>query len=143
MGCSHAEGCPLFPLLNASLSAWRAYYCDTYQGWQDCARYRASRTGQLVPITLLPNGANAQHLRGLSPVDRPANGPRHAAARRPVPPPRERPSGDAWFEPTPPPVPAAFRSPEPPQPGSSHAGWRRPRRRRWWDRFTEWIAGPA
>ena len=63
VGCSHREGCPLFPLLNSSLRGWRDYYCDSADRWHDCARYKLSRTGQLVPITLLPNGHDAQLLR--------------------------------------------------------------------------------
>ena len=52
MGCLHAKGCPLFPLLNASLRGWRDYYCDSEDRWLDCARYKLSRTGQPVPISL-------------------------------------------------------------------------------------------
>lgn len=62
MGCSHAVACPLFPLLSASLRGWRDYYCDTDDRWHDCARYKLSLTGRPIPITLLPNGRDAQHL---------------------------------------------------------------------------------
>lgn len=63
VGCSHATGCPLFPLLNASLQGWRDYYCDSTDRWQECARYKMSLTGERVPISLLPNGHHATHLK--------------------------------------------------------------------------------
>lgn len=62
MGCSHATGCPLFPLLRESLRGWRDYYCDSNDQWLGCARYKMSMTGERVPISLLPNGAQARHL---------------------------------------------------------------------------------
>lgn len=62
MSCSHAAGCPLFPYLRESLQGWRDYYCDSADQWQSCARYRMSLTGERVPISLLPNGAQAHHL---------------------------------------------------------------------------------
>lgn len=62
VGCSHAVGCPLFPLLRASLKGWRDYYCDSEDQWLGCARYQVSLTGERVPISLLPNGASARHL---------------------------------------------------------------------------------
>lgn len=62
MGCSHTAGCPLFPLLRASLRGWRDYYCDSEDQWLGCARYQVSLTGERVPISLLPNGARARHL---------------------------------------------------------------------------------
>ncbi len=61
MGCSHATGCPLFPLLRESLRGWRDYYCDSNDQWLGCARYKMSLTGERVPISLLPNGAQARH----------------------------------------------------------------------------------
>ncbi|WP_166028045.1 hypothetical protein [Streptomyces chilikensis] len=61
MGCSHATGCPLFPLLRESLRGWRDYYCDSNDQWRGCARYKMSLTGERVPISLLPNGAQARH----------------------------------------------------------------------------------
>jgi hypothetical protein len=64
MSCSHTEECPLFPLLNNSLRSWRNCYCDSEDGWRDCARYKLSLTGRRVPITLLPNGHSAAHLGG-------------------------------------------------------------------------------
>lgn len=66
MSCSHAAGCPLFPLLRASLQGWRDFYCDSEDQWLGCARYQVSLTGERVPISLLPNGARARHLEGAS-----------------------------------------------------------------------------
>jgi hypothetical protein len=85
VGCSHREGCPLFPLLNASLRGWRDYYCDSADRWRDCARYKMSLTGQLVPITLLPNGHDAQLLRPDSDAGRSgaAADQRHAPGQAP------------------------------------------------------------
>lgn len=62
VGCLHAVDCPLFPLLNASLQGWRDYYCDDQDRWRECARYKLSRTGERVPISLLPNGHRVLHL---------------------------------------------------------------------------------
>lgn len=62
VSCSHAVGCPLFPLLRSSLQGWRDYYCDSEDHWLGCARYEMSLTGERVPISLLPNGARARHL---------------------------------------------------------------------------------
>jgi hypothetical protein len=56
MSCSHADSCPLFPLLNASLASWRTSYCDDEVAWHDCARYKRSLQGRPVPLALLPNG---------------------------------------------------------------------------------------
>jgi hypothetical protein len=117
VGCSHREGCPLFPLLNASLRGWRDHYCDSEDRWRDCARYKWSLTGQLVPITLLPNGHDAQLLRPDAHAGRSrAADPRHAPS---PPPPSQLNSGSpetavvmARFEPTP--VPARPVEPSPP-----------------------------
>lgn len=70
MSCSHAAGCPLFPLLRASLRGWREYYCDSDDQWLGCARYQVSLTGERVPISLLPNGARARHLEDVTEADR-------------------------------------------------------------------------
>src|SRR5437588_2492723 len=69
VGCTHAQACPLFPLLNESLRGWRDYYCDSDDRWCECARYKLAVTGQLVPISLLPNGKDAQHLRRAADAD--------------------------------------------------------------------------
>jgi hypothetical protein len=145
MGCSHTGECPLFPLLNASLRDWRDYYCDSEDGWRGCARYKLSTTGQPVPITLLPNGANAQHLRGVSAVHS-----SDAAQPRHVPPSRLDPgfpqTPAARFEPAPTPA-RAFNPASPaqvPHPsGIPSARPTRPTRRRWWTRLTHWMTGPA
>ncbi len=56
MACTHAETCPLFPKLGASLGAWRVNFCDTESEWHNCARYQKILTGKPVPLALLPNG---------------------------------------------------------------------------------------
>ena len=56
MACTHITHCPLFPLLNDSLRAWRESYCDSERTWQSCARFRLSAAGEPVPMALLPNG---------------------------------------------------------------------------------------
>ena len=60
MSCTHADSCPLFPRLQASLEGWRRSYCDHATDWNTCARYQASLSGASVPITLLPNGRTIQ-----------------------------------------------------------------------------------
>jgi hypothetical protein len=83
VGCSHAAGCPLFPLLRESLRGWRDYYCDSNDQWLGCARYRMSLTGEGVPISLLPNGAHVRHFEdaatGRGQASRQARPERHAA----------------------------------------------------------------
>lgn len=92
MSCSHATGCPLFPLLNASLQGWRDFYCDSREErWRDCARYKLSLTSTRVPISLLPNGHHAQHLKRDADADScGAAGPRQASQSRPDPVPETR-----------------------------------------------------
>ncbi len=150
VGCSHREGCPLFPLLNASLRGWRDYYCDNDDRWRDCARYKVSLSGRLVPITLLPNGHDAQLLRRDPDADRSG-----AAESRPS---RQNSGAPetavplARFEPAP--VPARPLEPSPPSPVTQPKG-RPPARltqpahqahsstRRWWTRLADWMASPA
>ncbi|MFE9206996.1 hypothetical protein, partial [Micromonospora sp. NPDC007230] len=95
---------PLFPLLNAGLRDWRDYYCDSAEGWRTCARFKLSRTGRLVPITLLPNGADAIYLGRI-----PAGDGSDTASQ--APPSRLDPGFSQRFEPVPVresnPVPAA------------------------------------
>lgn len=151
MSCSHAVGCPLFPLLRASLQGWRDHYCDSDEQWHDCARYQMSLTGERVPISLLPNGARARHLE----VEADANGsgaanpgqvrrqapPRQPDPRtpatgsrpQPAPAPSPEPSGYgaatpeimAQYGAVPPPAPVWHHQPPPPvripQPSDHHA----------------------
>ena len=165
MGCSHTESCPLFPLLKASLSGWRDSYCDSEERWRECARYRLASRGQLVPISLLPNGADVGHIRAAA---------ERSAAAEPTPP-APLISGSqgtvAWFEPAPAPKPSRPSQPPPPErrsppPPSSRpsppsqapqqppanppersterrAPKRRAPKRRWWNRIAEWMRGPA
>ena len=111
VSCSHREGCPLFPLLNASLRGWRDHYCDSEDRWHDCARYKLSLTGQVVPITLLPNGHDAQLLRPDSDPDGSGAVKRKQASRQ-APPTRVKSGSPAAtvtvgrFEPVPTPAPA-------------------------------------
>ncbi|GII22608.1 hypothetical protein Pme01_22050 [Planosporangium mesophilum] len=137
MGCLHARECPLFPLLNASLRDWRDYYCDSVDRWRDCARYKLSTTGRLVPITLLPNGADALHLRDWSGT---AN-PNQVAPSQPDP--RFQRIPAARFEHAPTPGREFDPAPHAQVPHHSGIPSRRPTRRRWWTRLADWITGPA
>jgi len=156
MGCSHAKTCPLFPLLNASLRGWRESFCDSEARWRECTRYQLASRGQLVPISLLPNGADARHIR---------NAAERSAAAEPTPPApliSGAPGSEAWFEPTP--IPESARPVEAPvqrhEPSSQSRANRvpntppaperkpqstRPRssKRRWWTRLAEWMRGPS
>jgi hypothetical protein len=132
--CSHAQNCPLFPLLKASLRGWREYYCDTEDRWRDCARYKLSLTGQLVPISLLPNGREAHHLRRA-----PEAGLYGAADPGYAPPPRPNAASTARFES----APTADRPQESSPPVQPY--WGPPARPtgHWWKRLAEWMRGPA
>lgn len=156
MGCSHASTCPLFPLLNASLRGWRESYCDSEARWRECTRYKLASRGQLVPISLLPNGADARHIRNVA---------ERSAAAQPTPPApliSGAPGSEAWFEPTP--IPESARPVEAPvqrhEPSSQFQANRVPRtppaperklqstrprssKRRWWTRLAEWMRGPS
>lgn len=56
MACSHISSCELFVqfALNPALEIWKKAYCNgDYVG---CVRYTTAKTGQQVPLSLLPNG---------------------------------------------------------------------------------------
>lgn len=152
MGCSHAVGCPLFPLLRASLQGWRDYYCDSGDQWLGCARYQLSLTGERVPISLLPNGAYARHLEHV------ATGTEQRQAAQPAPARPAQPSAfvpaasetAAHFGPASSTIPVSHHRPSPsprfPQAAdrpSRRAGQKPKAKRGWWSRFTEWMGGPA
>jgi len=46
----------LFPLIsvNSALKVWKTFYCEGK--YNNCARYNLSKSGQSVPVNLLPNG---------------------------------------------------------------------------------------
>jgi len=129
------------------LRSWREYYCDTEDGWHDCARYQVTLTGKPVPITLLPNGRDAHHLK--RPVE---NDWQHGQETGP---PTGQPTGQglpgypgsgspepgAVFEPAPfparDPSPRPARVPSPPK--TPHA----PAKRSFWARVADWMKGPA
>jgi ankyrin repeat protein len=56
MACSHISSCELFVqfALNPALEIWKKAYCNGE--YIACARYVTARKGQLVPLSLLPNG---------------------------------------------------------------------------------------
>ncbi len=118
VGCSHAAGCPLFPLLRASLQGWRDYYCDSEDQWLGCARYQMSLTGDRVPISLLPNGAYARHLENAAVgVDRSGAAGQEQRPRQepPVQDTSWAPGGASWSQPAPaqPAQPAQWSQPVP------------------------------
>jgi hypothetical protein len=169
MACSHSTGCPLFPKLNASLSGWRDAYCDSDTGWQSCARFTQSLTGQSVPITLLPNGKYAHTVARASDIaDAPQRSrfesvPRTGAAAPgspfeeapPQAPARVAPS--VWDDPAPAarsarpstlPRASAVKSPvlvrpAPPTPVRQPPPPPTPARTGWWTRLVDWMRGPA
>lgn len=155
MACSHTAACPLFPLLNSSLDGWRRCYCDSQNGWRECARYQQSVRGQYVPLSLLPNGHDASHMRAAGADWTPAtDGPAGPAGARTS-------SGptvvDLLFEPTPAPArtpPSGMRAerlvpdPRPPHPDlrtppPADRSVHEPPRRPWWKRLAEWMRTPA
>jgi hypothetical protein len=135
MGCTHRAGCPLFPMLNASLRGWRETYCDSTTGWQGCARYTLSRTGAPVPLALLPNGKYVQAIgaaAGSAPASRFAPAPRPgvvlgASAGSPV---ADRAVADRAV---------ADRAVTTVEPTAEPA----PARRGWWARLVAWLGGAA
>jgi len=56
MACSHISGCELFVqfALNPALEIWKKAYCKGE--FSVCVRYTTAKKGQLVPLSLLPNG---------------------------------------------------------------------------------------
>jgi hypothetical protein len=143
VGCTHTEACPLFPLLNASLDSWRIHYCDSEDHWRNCARYELAVTGKLVPISLLPNGQDARHLKrardqsNASPPSRPGAQAESGWGA----------SASARFESAFPPAPST--EPQQAPPLSSRPPWTEPAantptpKRRWWTRLADWMKGSA
>lgn len=176
MGCSHTVGCPLFPLLRASLQGWRDHYCDSEDQWRECARYQMALTGERVPISLLPNGARARHLEDMAGTGR-SGAAEPGQAPRQVPPDRPdawSPDTGSWSQPAPTrppgpsgpvigtPRPVAWIGSAPPsapvwpdRPSvpvhvlktsdrpARHARQAAGSKRGWWNRFAEWMKGPA
>jgi hypothetical protein len=150
MGCTHAQECPLFPLLNASLRGWRRSYCDTEDDWRGCARYQRACRGQLVPISLLPNGRDVEHLRSDFGADRSRTAdPRQAPPSRPN---FGSSETTALFEPAralvrPSEPPPSAYVPQPPASSSDRlttpAQQAHGETRRWWTRLADWMKGPA
>lgn len=148
-GCTHTRDCPLFPFLNASLRSWRDYYCDSRDGWRDCARYKLAARGEPIPISLLPNGKTAGHLGDRDENSRP---PVSERPRRSTQAPfsqqnRETPQS-WWFVPTEPLEPVYptpnLQPPGKPAPAGTRGAPRVPGRRRgWWTRLTDWMKAPA
>jgi hypothetical protein len=149
VGCSHAAGCPLFPLLNLSLQSWRDYYCDSEDRWRDCARYKSSLTGERVPISLLPNGHRVHHLRTAD-ADPPHEADpmqvprslRQAPLAQPDPSSPETTPFEAaparHHQPAPP-----TQGPQPPDSLTRHARHAPSSKRDWRDRLVDWLKGPA
>lgn len=56
MPCSHISSCELFVqfALNPALDIWKDNYCEG--AYTSCVRYERSKSGQQIPLTLLPNG---------------------------------------------------------------------------------------
>ena len=56
MSCSHSSSCPLFAqfAMEPALAVWKKHFCDGE--YTNCARYQKGLIGEVVPITLLPNG---------------------------------------------------------------------------------------
>ena len=56
MACTHLDNCELFVqfALNPALDIWKGAYCNGDYG--SCIRYETALKGQVVPLSLLPNG---------------------------------------------------------------------------------------
>lgn len=56
MACTHVNNCELFVqfALNPALELWKNAYC--HGEFRSCVRYETALTGQVVPLSLLPNG---------------------------------------------------------------------------------------
>ena len=169
MACSHASGCPLFPKLNASLRGWRDAYCDSDSGWQSCARYTQSLTGQSVPITLLPNGKYAHTMTragaepGAPPRSRFDSLPTVGATRpgtpfEEAPAEAQAPARPSRWDALPPATDPAGRAAAPagrsaaspllvhtaaPTPVRTPPTPPTPARESWWTRLVNWMRGPA
>ena len=60
MACSHIKSCELFVqfALNPALEIWKQHFCNGDH--EECVRFKLSKMGQPVPLTLLPNGKNIE-----------------------------------------------------------------------------------
>ena len=60
MTCPHQPGCALGHTFHTApaLRVWQTFYCES--GFQRCARLTLLRSGNLVPVNLLPNGTFLQ-----------------------------------------------------------------------------------
>ena len=60
MACSHISSCELFVqfALNPALELWKKAYCSA--NYATCVRYKTAKMGQIVPLSLLPNGKKIQ-----------------------------------------------------------------------------------
>lgn len=56
MECPHKNDCPLYGHFGSQslLAIWKATYCDGK--FEQCERFKLSRSGAPVPLNLLPNG---------------------------------------------------------------------------------------
>ena len=63
LSCSHMQGCELFVqfALNPALEIWKKHYCQAQ--YERCVRFKMSRKGSAVPLTLLPNGKQINAMR--------------------------------------------------------------------------------
>jgi hypothetical protein len=150
-----------------SLQGWRDYYCDSEDQWRGCARYRMSLTGERVPISLLPNGAQARYLEDVS-AEQQQQQPQPQQHQQPY---QQQPygqpqQGGQYGYPADPYGQQQYQHQQPqPQPqqyqgqppaggpvsatiGASHRGApaapdRPAAKRGWWARFTSWMGGPA